>query len=424
MAECAPNSGGALRISDLKKRSLGPGGGARASARVSWEDSDRPPLELFVEAQGAGAAELSTEPETFLTACFLPAMRDGERRVEIEGAVCGRLAEGLAEAAALLGGAHVAGHGMPAIEPTRGLRSISPRRPVRAATFFTGGVDTLEMLRQNRRDHRPGSPGSFVEAVWMFGHLCPTDARTLEWNRAALEAVAPVIAREGFALTTVRTNIWDLAPDIPFLGEASLSSALASVAHALGSRFDSIAVASGRDVKRERLRGTCPMLDPLYSSGAVEIRHEPNPLTRFERVQLIAQSPELLENLIVCLSFPTPPQINCGECEKCLRTMTALVALGKLQDARLFPARGLTPELLRTARLDAHTAVYWDDCFPMLAKRGRTDLLDAIAEGRERTRRAALWSADAGWKGGLRRLDRRYLGGRLLKMRRRADAQA
>jgi hypothetical protein len=417
-----PSKGGHLKIADWN-RALVPGG-ARVSARVHWEDTERPPLEIFFEAQGAGAADLSPEPEAFLTACFLPAMRGGERRVAIEGAVCGRLAEGLAEAAALLrqadGGV---GPRTPDVEPRRGRRTLFPRRPSRAATFYTGGVDTLEMLQRNRRDHGPGDPERFVEAVWTFGHLCPTDARTLGWNAAALDAAAPLIAREGLALTAVRTNLWELAPDIPFLGERSLSSALASVAHCLGSRFDSIAVASGRDAKRERLRGTCPMLDPLYSTGAVAIRHEPNPLTRFERLQAVAQNPELLENLIVCLAFPTPPQINCGECEKCLRTMTALLAIGKLEGALRFPARGVTPELLRAARLDEHTAVYWDDHLPLLGRRGHADLLAAIEEGRERTRGHARWEADEGFMGALRRLDRRYLGGRLLRIRRRLAAQ-
>jgi hypothetical protein len=393
------------------------------SARVTWEDSAQAPLELFFEAEGAGGAELSPEPEAFLTACFLPAMRGGERRVEIEGALCGRLLEGLPEAVARLRSLHGAGHETPRIEPTQGVRTLSPRRPARAATFFTGGVDTLEMLQRDRRDRRPGDPGKFVEAVWMFGHLCPTDRRTLGWNEAALEAVAPVIAREGLALTTVRTNIWNLAPDIPFLGEESLSSALASAAHGLRARFDSIAIASGRDARRERLRGSCPMLDPLYSTGAVEILHEPNALTRFERLEAIARKPEVLRNLVVCLAFPTAPQINCGECEKCLRTMTALVALGKLEDARLFPARGVTPELLRRARLDELTEVYWDDFLPLLEQRGRTDLLDAIREARERAGRDKSWNADEGWKGRLRRLDRRYLGGRLLRMRRRLSGR-
>ena len=165
------------------------------------------------------------------------------------------------------------------------------------------------------------------------------------------------------------------------------------------------------------------MLDPLYSTGAVEILHQPNALTRFERLESIAQNPQVLRNLVVCLAFPTAPQINCGECEKCLRTMTALVALGKLEGARLFPARGVTPELLRRARLDELTEVYWDDFLPLLAQRGRTDLLDAIREGRERTRRDECWNADEGWKGSLRRLDRRYLGGRLLRMRRRLSGR-
>jgi hypothetical protein len=37
----------------------------------------------------------------------------------------------------------------------------------------------------------------------------------------------------------------------------------------------------------------------------------------------------------------------------------------------------------------------------------------------ERQRSADAWTADVGWKGALRRLDRKFLGGSVLKARRR-----
>ena len=56
---------------------------------------------------------------------------------------------------------------------------------------------------------------------------------------------------------------------------------------------------------------------------------------------------------------------------------------------------------------------------PHLRGRGRDDLAAAIESKLDESRRLQRWHADAGWKGRLRRLDRRLLGGRLLAARRR-----
>lgn len=55
---------------------------------------------------------------------------------------------------------------------------------------------------------------------------------------------------------------------------------------------------------------------------------------------MIAETPELLENLVVCLTFPTLPRLNRGECEKCVRTMVTLLAIGA------FAGRGSSPSAM------------------------------------------------------------------------------
>ncbi len=52
--------------------------------------------------------------------------------------------------------------------------------------------------------------------------------------------------------------------------------------------------------------------------------------TRFERTQFITQYPVTYDNLTVCI-FGND---NCGKCEKCMRTLGTLYALGRLQDYR------------------------------------------------------------------------------------------
>jgi hypothetical protein len=381
-------------------------------------------VELFFETDARGAADLAPEPEAFLTACILPAMRDRERRVRIEGALCRRLAAGVTQAIGVLRRFHGPPREPVTIEPTEGWRAIAPRRPERAAFFFTGGVDSLDLLRRDRLAHPAGHPASLAEGLSTFGHLCPTDTRTLRWNEASGAVLESVAAAQGFRLTRVRTNIWELAPDVGFLAEESLASALASTAHAFRARWSAISIASSRDTARERLRGTSPLIDPLFGSGALDVRYDSNPATRLERLAGIAAAPRgLLEDLVVCLAFPTPPGINCGECEKCVRTMTTLVAIGELSRARRFPHREVTPEMVRAVSIGEHDADYWRDLMPPLAARGRIDLIEAVREKLEESRVQGQWSADTGWKGSLRRLDRRYLGGRLLRMRRRLSAR-
>ncbi len=394
------------------------------SARVSWEDSDRAPLEVFFETDASGASDLAPEPEAFLTACILPAMRARERRVRIEGAVCPRLTAGVTQAIGVLRRLHGPPRGPVTVEPTEGWRAIVPRRPARSAFFFTGGVDSSDLFRRNRLAHPVEHPESFADGLSTFGHLCPTEGRTMRWNEASGEVLASIAKKQEFALTRVRTNVWELAPDVGFLAEESLASALAASAHVFRARWSAITIASSRDAAHERLRGTGPLIDPLFGSGALELRYDSSPATRLERLQAVAASPRgLLEDLIVCLAFPTPPQINCGECEKCVRTMTSLVAIGALERARRFPHRDVSPERVRAVAIGEHDADYWRDLLPLLAARGRAELVEVIREKLEESRLFVGWSADTGWKGSLRRLDRRYLGGRLLRMRRRLSAR-
>ena len=50
-----------------------------------------------------------------------------------------------------------------------------------------------------------------------------------------------------------------------------------------------------------------------------------------------------IETLRVC--YHDTPDINCGHCEKCLRTMMALRLCGRLDEARTFPRTLSMPEL-------------------------------------------------------------------------------
>ena len=238
-----------MRISNLRLE-RGPES-ARVVAAVQWEDCARAPLELFFETDSRGARDLSPEPEAFLTACALPAMREGERRILLEGPICPRLSAGITAAIALVRSWYGPPRKPVAIEATRGLREIPPRRPERSAFFFTAGVDSTHLLQSNRAFYPADHPDAFADCLSAFGHLCPTDDRSRSWNESAGRNIAAAAREEGLGFLPIRNNVWDLAPDVEFLAAESLASAIASSAHLFRRRWSTIAFASGRDSARQ-----------------------------------------------------------------------------------------------------------------------------------------------------------------------------
>ena len=388
-------------------------------ARVAWEDSPRPPVELFFETDAGGAADMRAETEAFVTACVLPAMRDGERRLWIEGTLCPRLADGAAAAIAVLTGWRGAHRRPVALEPSGGFRSLEPRRPERAAMFLSAGIDSRHLLRTNRLHFGEGHPARIVEGISVFGHLCPTTETTLAWNDRVLAALTDAAKDLAVPFVRVRTNIWELAPDVEFLASESLSSAVASATHLFRGRWSSVSFASSREITRRPPRGTHSLLDPLWSSSALDVRYFDTPLTRLERLRVVAAEPPGVRDLLVCLAFPGAPHVNCGECEKCVRTMIELLVIGRLGEARRFPRHEVEPAMIARLHMNEYVIEdYWKELVPPLAGQGRSDLVAAITERMEEAGRQRRWAADAGWKGRLRRFDRRFLGGRLMAARR------
>ena len=391
----------------------------RASARITWEDSAREPIVLRFEADAHGADDMEATPEAFLAACTLPAMRFGERRVAIEGSVCPRLAGGLGRAIALLREFFGPPRRPVAIEPSEGFREPWRRPADRTAMFFTGGIDSRHMLLTHRRESPAGRAGAIEDALSTFGHLCPTIDATSSWNTRVVPVLAAAAQERGLTFAAVRSNVWELAPEVEFVAEESLSSALAASAHLFARRYTRILKASSREAPRVIRSRLQAQMDPLFSSSAVEFVHVPSPATRVERLAAIAAEPPGVEDLVVCLAFPGAERLNCGECEKCVRTMTALEAVGRLDEAGRFPRGALSADAIRRVAIGPYDVGYWSEVLPALQARGREDLAGIIRQKLVTARREAEWHAHEGWKGMLRRFDRRYLEGRLLELSRR-----
>ena len=108
--------------------------------------------------------------------------------------------------------------------------------------------------------------------------------------------------------------------------------------------------------------------------------HDGERFSRFDKVRVVSNWAAGLANMRVCTQSPED-SLNCGRCEKCLRTELALVALGKLGDCPAFPLDDVDPEQVSGLQiLDEHPLSYYAELLPALQARGRGDLAQAIEQ--------------------------------------------
>ena len=356
-------------------------GVTRVQARFEWEDSDRPPFSLFLEADANDADLLTADPNAFFLSGLFAAWYAGESRVAVDAPVCPKLLVGLKSAVATLRLWFPDLGPAPVVETP--CTEVSPVGPAQALSLLSCGIDSLATLRWNRLHLPDGHPGAITASVpIVFEETPSTDGEAFAARVSLVRDVAqPVTADAGVRLVPVVTNIWWVADDGYFFDEKWHGALLASVAHAFSTGFRRAYLAPSNTTPELEPWGSHPLLDPIYSTAHLDIEHFGRDLTRFERTALVADWPAARASIRVCQRSPNWPG-NCGTCEKCIRTMTALVALGRLADCPAFPADDVAPALIATIEeYDMVTANYftvYNELVEPLREIGRDDLVDAI----------------------------------------------
>ena len=410
-----------MRIAGLRAERFP--GRERLSASVVWEDADRPPFALWFDRPDFPGLETDLHP--FLLAAILPAWRRGERRVAVEGAVCPRLRDGLEAAVRLLGQWWPNGRPAPRIEPRDGFRPF-PGQPDRAALFLTGGVDSMQMLDANRRFYPAAHPAAYRDALYV-GHMSFLEyehertPRTLDLTARQLRTVHAIAQACGLELIELGSNFRLLEPENYLALPQDWGILLAASAHLLVRRIGSAAVAASHDTAFLPPWGTHPLIDPLYASTAIEMQHRTLGSGRFEKVAEIARWDVALRHLFVCFEGPVAPgRLNCGRCEKCLRTMTALLAVGALERCEAFSGDRVTPEAIEGMPYGEIRFFewLWTPMLDPLRRRGEHAVAGALERKLAAARRVRAWLDETDWKGRLRRVDRRLFGGAVARISR------
>ncbi|MFO0905042.1 MAG: hypothetical protein U0939_18700 [Pirellulales bacterium] len=347
----------------------------RATAQVNG-------VELWFESPDA---ELSASPEAFASALLIPALDQQSRLVldqpldplwrgNVES-ICERLHEWWGYAKT------------PPIDAPIGSAVSSAARHDVAAQCFSGGCDSFYSLL------RGGHNTQSLVLVHGFD-ISHFDRRRFEHARRSASAVA---AATGKRLIVVRTNLRKHRTFSASNWERTHGGALAAIGHLLSPVFQRLVIPSSYTYDDPNPWGSHWQIDPLWTSSRMEIFYDDASLYRLNKLQRMASEPLVREHLRVCYENSSATG-NCSRCDKCVRTMLQLEALGERQNYSVFDRR--TPLV---AILDSHGVVpdWLAPRYEALIAQGLApDLVAAIRRMLARTKPPrAVW-----WRGVIRKV--------------------
>lgn len=214
-----------------------------------------------------------------------------------------------------------------------GGEGLPSRRSPGRALCFTGGVDSFFSLLCG--DHRP------THLLFVAGFdLAVSDAGRAASVLAAVEDVAAAVGAEPLVVVSdLRTH-----PVFSALSwEQTHGAAIAGVGHALHRTIGTLVVAPSYARSRLVPWGSRPDLDVRWSvPGRLDVVHGDASGRRLDRVLAIAAHPLVQRHLRVCWQN-VEGDLNCGRCEKCVRTMVMLAGADQLQHCATFPDRSELP---------------------------------------------------------------------------------
>jgi hypothetical protein len=319
----------------------------------------------------ARGAELVASTDAGLAALLLPTMRVGGPLV-VRGATSLQLVASLPKIQQIIRNweqrfPSYAVYRAVTVDAPNHVESPPPRRR-RVAAFFSGGVDSFYTLAQHRDE---------IDAlVYVHGFdVAIDDERLDEQVTSQLRAAALALNKP---LVEIRTDLRTFSDRysnwLDYHG-----SALASIALLLATEFERMYVPATLTYAHLIPLGSHPLLDPLWSTENVELIHDGCEASRLDKLALLANDPVAQAHLRVCWEN-RKGRYNCGSCEKCLRTMVALRALGVLSSFETFPDT-IKPSAI--AKIELPEIRYtWEASLALLKKTGNDPTLARTLERR------------------------------------------
>jgi hypothetical protein len=321
---------------------------------------------LWFRVPNQFAQHLSLQSDAFLIPGLLAGMHFQED-IEVRGTVSPRLAYHLSEYQYLL---HFR---MPnAVSPVNiKYAHLEPlqAKPTAVGSTFSGGVDSFFTLWKHLPQNQPITDYHITHALFILGFDILNNDR--DRYHALFSRYQNALKQINIELLPLETNLVSVI--IPRMRFAHFyGPVLIGAAHVFGNLFKHFFISSSSDYWQIKswTSSSDPTSDPLLSTDTLDIMNYGATHRRVEKIKEISDWKLAQKHLRVC-----PPNgldieiLNCSRCEKCVRTMIPIYALGKMKDFSTFE-KPFTSNLdgLRWARKFDHSKRFVKEIVPFVRK--------------------------------------------------------
>jgi hypothetical protein len=230
-----------------------------------------------------------------------------------------------------------------------------------------------------------------------------------------LQHLQNVVKPDGINLVPVYTNIRNLFDDSNFWAVRWHGTVLASVGYMLSGKITDVFIPSTNDLQHLAAWGSSPLIDPVFTTTNLRLYHDGLDQTRLDKVRMLSEWPVALENVRVCTKVGLIPDgyLNCGVCEKCIRTKLELLACNALDKCSIFASSAISDESISNLNaLTAYQASEYEELIAPLRAIDQEDHANAVNLLVKRWEGYNAWLNEEDWKGLIKRFLRRYLGGK------------
>lgn len=387
----------------------------RWEATVRWEDCDRTDQTVFVSVPHDLGSSAALIGDGFVLMCLVYAWHHGEHRIQIDAPVDPWLRARVGKAIDYLNFWFGREH-MVLIEPTQPYHPCKQSTERGCALFLSGGLDSMSSLVRNcvtlPEDHpmrfRYGLVVDGLDMAYIEGKASQDQEALTEQNYLGVKKICDDF---NIVPARIRTNIRSLDENNLLYAEKAHGAILAGLAHFLSGRLNDVNIASTNDLRHAAPWGSSPLLDVNYSSTTLRIHHDSEDLSRLEKLRIVSANQAALQSLRVCpkVYALSKGHLNCGECEKCLRTMLEFVALGIDYGKYGFPAETALEDLIRGKKLvqSEYHASQIKEIVKPLKNQGRLELASACQHALKEWTRYSDWKRGESLGGLVKKLARR-----------------
>ncbi len=179
-------------------------------------------------------------------------------------------------------------------------------------SFFSGGIDGTFTYLKHKEE---------LDYL-LFAKGIDMQLSSDELYNEALSKNRDFLNKEGKQIIPFETNVRFLGHAYGIGWSVCFGGGLSSIALAAGAK--KCYIASGVTYSSMHPEGSNFITDHLWSNGSTQIIHDGAETTRVNKLKQISKNTNALNILRVCWH---DSGYNCGNCEKCLRTMTNLRVL-------------------------------------------------------------------------------------------------